>query len=209
MPKPRILGEKRRDPVSRPPPQQVRPHPWFSDDTTQLYEKALGSDRCLDMYMSSLAEGKIREQSLDAAPRRLEVMGLLLGEVCSWRGRAYSIIRDVGTTDLRNSPAKVKFDPASLPRLFTDLDRVGFDYVVIGWYHSHPGHTCFMSRVDLRTQRRIFSEEYHCSIVIDPVSEEIRAFRLAAEGYSEVPFGIVAPEAIRLRRLKPVSSIGT
>ena len=208
MPKPKILGETRRDPATRPPPHEVRPHPWFADDTAQLYEEAIGPDRRLDLYMSSLAEGKIRSQSMAAAPKRLEVMGLLLGEVCSWKGRTYSVIRDVGTTGLRNSTAKVKFDPSSLPRLFTDLDRVGFDYVVVGWYHSHPGHTCFMSRIDLRTQRRIFSEEYHCSVVIDPVGEEIRAFRLVAEGYSEVPFGIVSPQALRLRRLKPVSSIG-
>ncbi|UCE90920.1 MAG: Mov34/MPN/PAD-1 family protein [Methanobacteriota archaeon] len=209
MAKPRVIREVRRDPLNRPPPQDISPHPWFTNETKVLYDEALRRGHRLEIYMSSLAEEKMREQSLRAAPRRLEVMGLLLGDVCSWGGRTYSIIRDVGTTDLENSPAKVKFDPSALPRLFNDLDRAGFDYVVVGWYHSHPGHTCFMSRVDLRTQKRAFTQGYHCSVVIDPVSREVRAFKLTGEGYSEVPFALVAPEALRFRRLKPLSSMGT
>lgn len=158
--------------------------------------------------MSSLAEGKIRKQSVDAAPKRLEVMGLLLGDVCSWKGHDYSIVRDVGTTDLKSTPAKVKFDPDALPRLFTSLDGAGFDYIVVGWYHSHPGHTCFMSRIDLRTQETTFNQYFHCAVVIDPISEEVRAFKLSGEGYAEVPFALTTPGSLRIRRLKSVGNLG-
>ncbi len=209
MVKPRIVGEVRRDPFRRPPPHDIRPHPWFASDTTTLYDEALADEGSgLEIFMSSTAEGKIRRQSLDAAPGRLEVMGLLLGDVCSWNGNEYSIIRDVGTTALKNSPAKVKFDPEALPGLFSSLDGVGFDYVVVGWYHSHPGHTCFMSGTDLRTQRSMFDQPFHCAVVMDPVGREVRAFKTRDGVCVEVPFALTSPGGLRVRRLKSADSLG-
>ena len=82
------------------------------------------------------------------------------------------------------------------------LDAVGFDYVVVGWYHSHPGHSCFMSRTDLSTQRAMFSKPYHCALVIDPINREAEAFKVRGEGYACVPFAIVDETIARLRRLK-------
>jgi len=146
------------------------------------------------------------EQSTIAAPKRLEVMGLLLGEVRSWKRVTYTIVRDVGTTDLKNSPAKVKFDPEAMPKLFANLDSVGFDYVVVGWYHSHPGHTCFLSRTDMRTQKAMFSQSYHCAIVIDPVNKEMEAFKMRGDGYIGVPFALADGGFPRLRRLRTPQS---
>jgi proteasome lid subunit RPN8/RPN11 len=207
MTKPRVVSEIRRDPLERPPPRNISPHPWFSADTSRLYQEVLAGGLWFDIYMSSLAEGKIRKQSVDAAPNRLEVMGLLLGDVCSWNGHNYSIVRDVGTTDLKSTPAMVKFDPDALPRLFTSLDGAGFDYIVVGWYHSHPGHTCFMSRIDLRTQKTTFNQGFHCAVVIDPISEEVRAFKLRGDGYVEVPFALTTPGSLRVRKLKPAGRL--
>lgn len=118
-------------------------------------------------------------------------MGLMLGEVRSWDGMPYVLARDVGTTDLKNTSAKVRFDPRSLPKLFRELDGAGFDYVVVGWYHSHPGHTCFLSRTDLRTQQSLFDQSYHCALVIDPLNCEVKAFKLSGDSYAEMPFAVV------------------
>ena len=208
MARPKVLREIRRDPFKRPPPNDIRPHPWFASDTAALYEDALAEVDGFEIFISSLAEGKIRKQAIDAAPNRLEILGLLLGDVCSWNGREYSIIRDVGTTSLNNSPAKVKFDHDDLPGLFSSLDSAGFDYIVVGWYHSHPGHTCFMSTIDLRTQRKTFGQPFHCAVVIDPIGREIRAFKLREHGCVEVPFAVTSYGSLRVRRLKSVGSLG-
>jgi proteasome lid subunit RPN8/RPN11 len=199
---PRVVSEVRKPVLELMPPSATRPHPWLSPDAVKRYDATCAERGTFDVYLSSLAEGKMLEQSTRAAPKRLEVMGLLLGEVRSWKGNTYTIVRDVGTTDLKNSPAKVKFDPEAMPKLFADLDNVGFDYVVVGWYHSHPGHTCFLSKTDMRTQKAMFSQSFHCAIVIDPVNMEIEAFKMRGDGYIGVPFALADGGFPRLRRLR-------
>jgi proteasome lid subunit RPN8/RPN11 len=134
----------------------------------------------------------------------LEVLGFLLGEVREWKGNRYAVVRDIVTTELKSSSSKVRFDPEGFPKLFSNLDDSGFDYVLVGWYHSHPGHTCFLSRTDLETQRRMFDQPYHIAIVIDPINEDVKAFRLLGNGYGEVAFAIFEGEA-NGRAKKPIT----
>ena len=202
MASPRIVGEWKRHIPELMPPATTRAHQWLSDASAQRFDEMVSSGGVFDVYLTSSAERSITEQATEAAPMRLEVMGLLLGEVRSWNGKLYTVVRDVGTTDLKNSPATVKFDPDALSDLFADLDSMSFDYVVVGWYHSHPGHTCFMSKTDLGTQRSMFSKPYHCALVIDPLNKEIEAFKIHGEGYVCVPFAIADGSIARLRRLK-------
>lgn len=202
MTRPRVVGELKRPVLELMPPCATRPHDWLSGDAGKRYDEIRAAGRVFDVYMTSLAEGKIREQATRAAPERLEVMGLLLGEVRSWGGEVYTVVRDVVTTDLKNSPANVKFDSDALPKLFADMDAARFDYIVVGWYHSHPGHTCFMSRTDLGTQRAMFTQPYHCALVIDPVNREIEAFKIRGDGYVGVPFAVADGRILRMRRLK-------
>ena len=214
--RPRIVSETKREVEEREPPpaSSVESHPWLSAESLMRYDKVLASGLPFSVYISSLAEGKIRRHALKEAPKRLEVLGFLLGEVSTWQGSTYTMVRDIGTTQLRSSPSKVRFDPAAFPRLFLELDDAGFDYVLVGWYHSHPGHTCFMSRTDIETQRTMFSEPYHSALVIDPINEDIKNYRLFGEGYEEAPFALIrspprtaSERRTRTRKLKikPVS----
>jgi 26S proteasome regulatory subunit N11 len=202
MARPKVVAEVRREVPNRPPPPNPTPHEWLSKESLDLFEGMSRSEKAFDIYLSTHAERRMRFQAVKAAPNRLEVMGLLLGEVNRWEGRDYVMVRGVGTTDLENTPAKVRFDPDALPGLFRDLDGAGFDYVIVGWYHSHPGHTCFLSRTDMHTQRTLFDQPYHCALVVDPVIEEIKAFKLSGDGYSEVPFAMIREDGPRMRTLK-------
>ncbi len=212
MARPRIVGETKRSIEEREPPQSVvlRPHEWLAEDSLSAFEEFLSSGLPFGLYLSDLAEGKIRSHAEKEAPKRLEVMGFLLGDVRSWKGATYTVVRDVGTTGLRSSSSKVKFDPEGLPSLFHQLDVSGFDYVLVGWYHSHPGHTCFLSRTDLLTQRSMFNEPYHVALVIDPLNRDLKTFRLVGDGYAEIPFALFRDEPAqakgrpRRRKLKVV-----
>ncbi len=190
MARPRIVRETRRRPTEREPPpvDTLSPHEWLSEESRSAYDEVVSSGLPFELYVSREAEGTMRSHAIGEAPRRLEVMGFMLGDVCSWRGTAYATVRDVVTTDLDSTQSKVRFDRDALPKLFGGLDGTGFDYIIVGWYHSHPGHTCFMSRTDLETQRTMFDQPYHTALVIDPVSEEAKAFKLSGSGYEEVPF---------------------
>lgn len=166
------------------------------------------SQEPFNTYIHAVADKKIRQQSETNAVNRLEVMGFLLGDVMRWREIDYSVVREVVTTRLKSSPSKVRFDPDAFPKLFREMDAAGFDYVIVGWYHSHPGHTCFMSRTDLRTQRTIFNQRYHIALVVDPLNQEIKTYRLAEDSYEEVPFALfegefpVPPKTQPVRRRK-------
>lgn len=192
MARPKVVRETRRSPEERPPPASgsLRPHGWLSQDSAAVFAQTLSSGRPFPLYISSHAEALMRSHAQKDAPRRLEVMGFMLGEVASWEGAVYSTVRDAVSTDLKSSPSKVRFDRDAFPKLFGDLDGSGFDYIIVGWYHSHPGHTCFLSRTDLETQRAMFDQPYHTALVIDPLNEDVKAFRLSGQGYEEVPFAV-------------------
>ncbi|RHW73275.1 COP9 signalosome complex subunit 5 [Trypanosoma brucei equiperdum] len=59
----------------------------------------------------------------------------------------------------------------------------------VGWYHSHPGYTCFLSGTDVATQRvGQAAQDPWLAIVVDPVRTistgrvDMRAFRTFPEG---------------------------
>ncbi len=189
MAKPRIVGETKRPLKEREPPRAgLELHGWVSGDDHEELLKLIRDGGAFDVYLSKRGEEKIRVHAEREASRRLEVMGFLLGEAFTWKGRPYSVIMDAVTTELRSSSSKVRFDPRAFPKLFQDLDGSGFDYIIIGWYHSHPGHTCFLSGTDLETQRSMFNQPYHIALVIDPINKEVRTFRLCRGGYEETAF---------------------
>lgn len=53
--------------------------------------------------------------------------------------------------------------------------------VVVGWYHSHPGHGIFLSGQDMTIVRSIYDASWHIAMVIDP--------RRRAEGIFRGPEG--------------------
>lgn len=59
---------------------------------------------------------------------------------------------------------------------------------IIGWYHTHPNHLdVFMSGTDKATQSRLFSQDWHFAIVLNPQRKIWRAFHgkesLECKGY--------------------------
>src|SRR4030042_2478020 len=187
MVRPKIVRETRRGIPEMDPPggRRLKPHPWFSTGEKDLFDIRVRSAVPFDVYMSSAAERKIRDHAERHATGGLEGLGFLLGEVCSWKGRTYTVVRDAVTKELRSSPSNVRFAPEAYPKLLHQLDDSGFDYIIVGWYHSHPGHTCFMSRTDVETQRASFREPYHGAFVIDPLNRAGKTSRLAGVGYEE------------------------
>jgi len=213
MSRPKILHETKRRPEVRPPPPEttLTPHSWLSESSRAAYDSVLSAGRPFDVYLSHHAVASMMSHAAREAPRMLEVMGFMLGDVSSWEGAIYTTVRDVATTDLKSTPSKVRFDRDALPKLFGGLDGSGFDYILVGWYHSHPGHTCFLSKTDLETQRTMFDQPYHIALVIDPLSEDIKAFKLSGDGYVEVPFSLtdaLSPARSVCRRTRRLRAMG-
>ncbi|MCK5024342.1 MAG: Mov34/MPN/PAD-1 family protein [Thermoplasmata archaeon] len=168
-----IISETKREILEKAPPKNIRQHIW--------HKKTTEPGEIIAAYVSKHAEAKMRNHAMAFRSQKLEVMGLLLGEVRIWEGQEYVLVRDVVTTDLDATSVSVKFDSGSFQTLFENLDDAGFDYVVVGWYHSHPGYGCFLSKTDLRTHEGTFVSRHQVAIVIDPLNIQIEAFRVQEE----------------------------
>ena len=175
---PSILGGEEIKMEERQPPPQGRraAHKWLKEDAFERYDKMRGEG--FELYLSKLAEEKIRNHAVRSVDSKREVMGLMLGGTYACGGRQYAVVRDIATTDLEASPVHVRFHRESFEKLFDSLDGTCFNYVIVGWYHSHPGHRCFMSSTDVDTQRTLFNMPFHNALVIDPISREIEVYCL-------------------------------
>jgi proteasome lid subunit RPN8/RPN11 len=137
----------------------------------------LYTDSSFDLYIHEEAFKKMLSNALEFAGRNLETMGFLVGDRFSFSGEEYTVVRDVVSGELDATPSSVRFERQGFKTLFEQLDAMG-EYVLLGWYHSHPGYGCFMSSVDMQTQSEMFRERYHVAIVVDPVNRDFRVFRV-------------------------------
>jgi proteasome lid subunit RPN8/RPN11 len=185
-----IIGGKKPIIEDRPPPpnDHTTAHKWLLGQDPKK-PPAHESD-VKPLYISKIAEEKMRNHATSKLNERLEVMGLMLGQAFNHEGVEYTVVRDVATTDLDASSTRVRFRRDGFEKLFASMDDIGFDHIVTGWYHSHPGHGIFMSPTDVDTQKSMFSSSFHRAVVIDPVNKEIGAYRMGKVDVEPVPFVI-------------------
>ena len=120
----------------------------------------------------------------------VEVMGLL-------QGHFYEntfVITDSFGIPVDASEVECAMNDASIQYMLAHLEyagKSGRSEGCVGWYHSHPGLTCFLSGIDVNTQTNNQSVyDPWLAIVIDPVRTistgkvEMRAFRTYPLNYT-------------------------
>lgn len=190
MSQPNIVGMQPAEVRDFPPPphERMKAHAWLTERC--LMEFRAREPEGFELYISKVAEEKMRNHATMHMAERKEVMGLMLGSIYRHEGKEYAMVRDVVTTDLDATDVSVRFDPTAFEKLFASLDEIGFRYVIVGWYHSHPSYHCYMSATDVQTQRAMFNMRCHSAVVIDPVNREIEAFYLDDGEVRSRPFCI-------------------
>ncbi|MDR2846665.1 MAG: Mov34/MPN/PAD-1 family protein [Candidatus Methanoplasma sp.] len=127
------------------------------------------------LFVSENAVNNMIEHADRGADVRKEIMGLMMGTVFKDNEGEYALVTDIATGDLEADEVSVRFDPASMEKLFGSIDSSeGRD--IVGWYHSHPGFGCYLSDVDIRTHEGIFGNDTGFAIVIDPDQKTVAAF---------------------------------
>uniref|UniRef100_A0A8R1U1I4 26S proteasome regulatory subunit RPN11 n=1 Tax=Onchocerca volvulus TaxID=6282 RepID=A0A8R1U1I4_ONCVO len=135
-------------------------------------------DTCEILYVSSLALLKMLRHSRAGIP--MEVMGLMLGE----------FVDDftINVVDVFAMPQ------SGTTKMLEMLNRTGRAEMVVGWYHSHPGFGCWLSGVDIATQRSFEAlSDRAVALVIDPIQSVkgkvvIDAFRTVGSNILEFSF---------------------
>lgn len=124
------------------------------------------NDTAEQVYISSLALLKMLKHGKAGIP--LEVMGLMLGDYVD----DYTVkCIDVFAMPQSGTETSIEaIDEEFQARMHEMLKQTGRNEIVVGWYHSHPGFGCFLSSVDVNTQKNF--EQLHprfVAVVVDPI----------------------------------------
>jgi proteasome lid subunit RPN8/RPN11 len=115
-----------------------------------------------------LGEEALRAIDAHASATLDEVGGLLIGEVFSWEGTLYVDIRVALSGERTQAgPTHVTFTADTWAALLRRQEREYPGLWVVGWYHSHPRMSVFLSDMDLGLHRGFFSQPWHVALVIN------------------------------------------
>jgi COP9 signalosome complex subunit 5 len=151
-------------------------HPWRTDPH-YFTSVRISAVALLKMVMHARSGGA------------LEIMGLMTGKI-----EAHTfVVTDAFRLPVEGTETRVNAQDEANEYMIEFLVRAreqGQCDNAVGWYHSHPGYGCWLSGIDVNTQKtqQQFQDPF-CAIVIDPdrtVSAgkvEIGAFRTYPEQY--------------------------
>jgi len=150
--------------------------PWKRDP--HYFKKVKISDIALvKMVMHAVSGGEI------------EVMGLMQGKI---EANTF-VITDSFALPVQATETRVNAGVEGTEYMIGYIDKclaTGKNEGSVGWYHSHPGYGCWLSGIDVATQRlNQTGQDPWLAMVVDPVvtmaqqQVEIGAFRVFPEGY--------------------------
>ncbi len=117
-----------------------------------------------------------------------EVGGVLFGEIFGPEDRLTVRITHAIEAELAEGTAtSVHFTPdawAAIEQAKWDLE---IENPLVGWYHTHPGFTAFLSSTDYFMHEHFFSQPWHLALVIDPINAEAKFFRWEDGAIAECP----------------------
>jgi len=134
---------------------------------------------------------------------KLEVFGYLIGSIHKWNDKNYIVIEEqlflIGAVHSdKYSTSQIEGTAGKYEKKFQKLKRKknNEELRIVGWWHSHPGFSCFLSRTDLHTQEFFFPESYQVAFVVDPIKEELAFYTLdgqSDEKYKEISYAVIKP----------------
>ncbi len=121
---------------------------------------------CIFSVLDWVLENKAREP----IP---EIGGFVLGHYFEEENKGYnlSLERFIPSKNVAyKSPIQLEFGAQSLIELYEEKQKHP-DLELIGWFHTHPGHTPYLSEQDLSIHNNFFNQKYHLAIVLDSLTE--------------------------------------
>lgn len=101
-----------------------------------------------------------------------EVGGFILGKVAKAESR-YDVCLEqfVPAKEVNfNSVTRLEFGH----KVLADLSNAMEDsrYINLAWFHTHPGHTAFLSNTDMKIHEVYYTEPYQVAIVLDSLTDD-------------------------------------
>lgn len=110
-----------------------------------------------------------------------EVGGMLIGYARQTpEGQPYVIVEaQLPAQHVDQGPAHLTFTSDTLTDLLNRQEDLYPDMRVVGWFHTHPGLSVFLSSYDVWLHTNFFPKPWHVALVIDPVANRAGFFRYA------------------------------
>lgn len=160
--------------------------PW-REDATYFQRVCISMSALLKMVLHARAGGD------------LEVMGLMQGKICT-KTRTFYVL-DAFALPVEGTETRVNAQNEAYEYMVSYLEScraTGRTEPVVGWYHSHPGYGCWLSGIDVATQRTNQQQDPFVAVVLDPWRTmtagrvDLGAFRTLPAGYDGAARGNVA-----------------
>ncbi|KAH6625230.1 JAB1/Mov34/MPN/PAD-1 ubiquitin protease-domain-containing protein [Boeremia exigua] len=148
-------------------------HPWRADPH-YFTSVRISAVALLKMVMHARSGGS------------LEVMGLMMGKI-----EAHTfVVTDAFRLPVEGTETRVNAQDEANEYMVEFLQRArdqGQLDNAVGWYHSHPGYGCWLSGIDVNTQKtqQQFSDPF-CAVVIDP-DRTVSAGKVEIGGFRTFP----------------------
>jgi proteasome lid subunit RPN8/RPN11 len=160
---------------------------------------SISKDQVFPVYIEDIVLNKILylcESSIQ------EIFGYLIGNILKWKENFYVIIEEqlfirgaihsdqYSTFQLEGKAGEYEKEFQKLKK-----NKKNSNLRVVGWWHSHPGLGCFLSPVDVKTQKSFFPETFQVALVIDPKSRKFKFFSLDIKTemkYKEVSYAVIS-----------------
>ncbi len=102
-----------------------------------------------------------------------EIGGFLLGRYLDHKNETYDLVIDeyMQPSETEHQDVyQIKFGTTAMHDLDKALE-LNPDKALVGWFHTHPGHSPFLSQPDMNIHNGTFTQNWQVAIVVDPYNE--------------------------------------
>ena len=143
-----------------------------------------------------------------------EVGGVLLGKQYEGRGGPFVlIVKALPAKHVEHSGTHLKFTHETWETLSREKDAVAPELDIVGWYHTHPGLTVFMSSYDRFIHDNFFNRPQDVALVVDPIANDRGFFHWETSNGRKLRrctgFHVVAPRHERVALQQLVQALQT
>jgi len=108
----------------------------------------------------------------------VEVGGVLVGKVFRDQSEYVIVTGSIPAKQTVGSRISLTFTLETWEEIYRDHALNYPGTVILGWYHTHPGHGIFLSNRDEYIHRNFFSNPNQLAVVVDPRARTCGVFRL-------------------------------
>jgi proteasome lid subunit RPN8/RPN11 len=130
----------------------------------------------------------------DSSPK-IEICGVLVGDVYhDGTGPVLLIENIIEGASSAGAAGQVTFTAATWQHIQTRMEQQFPSSRIVGWYHTHPGHGVFLSKMDVFVHESFFGLPWQTAFVYDPRSGEEGLFGAEAGQSERLGFLVDADE---------------